>query len=276
MSKMTEILKPSSALLAGKTIAYLTGLLALFLVCFSTLAFSDHGGIHELTNKALEEDSPSAQYKLGLLYLKGDHDGPADIKKAIEWLTLASEQGFAAASHRLAMLHYEGKHPTLTRQEARALLEQAASKGHAQAQKDLAAIIRNPPPLKKVAKITPKEPKAAVASTPTPATPVQAIDKTNTQLVSSLAQNGDANAQHILAGLLRTGDGVPKDSEAAVKWYEKAIEQGHADAMFDLGDMYSNGDGIKRNRIQAKRLYKKAAEKGHTRARLRLSGCKDC
>ena len=261
----------------GEIKPFITFLLVLLACTFATPSFSDHGE-HELIDKALAGDSASAQYKLGIKYLTGKKDEPVDINKAIKWLTLASEQGFAAASHRLAMLHFEGKNPGLARQEAIDLLQQAADKGHSQATTDLASIMLNPPPLKQADKKTieqaPAKNKITANDKPTKKPP--AIDKTNTKLVAQLAQNGNIEAQFILAGLLRNGEGVPKDAAAAAKWYQKAANQEHSEAMFELGDMYSKGDGIKRNRGKAKKLYKKAAKKGHTRARLRLSGCKDC
>ena len=275
---MIEIHTPKDKLQrTSKLKPFITFLLVLLACIFATPSFSDHGE-HELIDKALAEDSASAQYKLGLKYLTGKKDEPVDINKAINWLTLASEQGFAAASHRLAMLHFEGKHPALARQEAIGLLQQAADKGHAQAKIDLVSVTLNPPPLKKADKKiieqAPTNKQIATDNKPTKKPPT--IDKKNTKLVAQLAQSGNIEAQFILAGLLRNGEGVPKDAAAAAKWYQKAADQEHSEAMFELGDMYSTGDGIKRDRGKAKKLYKKAAEKGHTRARLRLSGCKDC
>lgn len=259
-----------------KTKGWLISVLALFLLCFSALALGDDGK-DELTYKAIEEDNASAQYKLGIRYLKGKKGESVDVDKAIEWLSLASEKGFAAASHRLAMLHFEYKHPTLSRQEALDLLEEAADKGHAKAKDDLASITLNPLPLKKaiVKKSPPVKKKVVMASTSKKSAPA-ATQKTDSKLISSLAQGGDANAQFTLAQLLLLGEGAPKDSKAAAIWFKKAANQGHPEAMFELGEMYAKDDEMKRYRFQAKRWYKKAADRGHTRARLRLTGCQDC
>jgi hypothetical protein len=47
------------------------------------------------------------------------------------------------------------------------------------------------------------------------------------------------------------GDGVPKDSAEAVKWYRKAAEQGNAVAQNNLGAMYARGDGVPKDLVQA-------------------------
>ncbi|MDQ1300474.1 MAG: hypothetical protein QG637_392, partial [Chloroflexota bacterium] len=43
------------------------------------------------------------------------------------------------------------------------------------------------------------------------------------------AQKGDAVAQCLLGAMYARGNGVPKDSAEAVKWWHKAAEKGDAD-----------------------------------------------
>jgi len=47
------------------------------------------------------------------------------------------------------------------------------------------------------------------------------------------------------------GEGVPKDSVQAVKWFRKAAEQGDADSQFNLGVMYANGEGVPKDSVTA-------------------------
>ena len=50
------------------------------------------------------------------------------------------------------------------------------------------------------------------------------------KLSRPLAEQGDAEAQYMLADMYDEGHGVPQDDAEAIKWYLKAAEQGHADA----------------------------------------------
>ncbi len=44
------------------------------------------------------------------------------------------------------------------------------------------------------------------------------------------AEHNDATAQAVLGHMYATGQGVPRDMAAAVKWYRQAAEQGVASA----------------------------------------------
>jgi hypothetical protein len=87
---------------------------------------------------------------------------------------------------------------------------------------------------------------------------------------SSLAKQGDAEAQLHLGNMYRKGKDVPKDYQEAVWWYRKAAEQGEAKAQLHLGDMYMDGEGVPQNYKEAVRWYRKAAEQGDAVAQLHL------
>ena len=76
------------------------------------------------------------------------------------------------------------------------------------------------------------------------------------------AEQGLAKAQYNLGLCYEKGDGVEKDSTAAVKWYRKAAEQGFAVAQSNLGLCYSKGEGVERDSTEAVKWYRKAAEQG--------------
>lgn len=84
------------------------------------------------------------------------------------------------------------------------------------------------------------------------------------------AQKGDANAQFELGLMYASGDGVPKDSTEAVKWYRKAAEQGHARAQYSIGYMYYIGDGVPKDATEAVQWFRKAAEQGNVPAQYGL------
>jgi TPR repeat protein len=84
--------------------------------------------------------------------------------------------------------------------------------------------------------------------------------------LKSKAEDGDVQAQLALAKAYDLGEGVPKDEEKAVQWWEKAAEHGNVLAQVSLGGVYSLGAGVPKNYAAAVRWWKKAAEQGDVTA----------
>lgn len=79
------------------------------------------------------------------------------------------------------------------------------------------------------------------------------------------ADQGVADAQHLLGQKYWTGDGVPKDAAEAFRWYRMAAVQGHADAQAQLGGLYANpAGGVPKDYLEAMTWYRRAAAQGHT------------
>ena len=87
---------------------------------------------------------------------------------------------------------------------------------------------------------------------------------------STLANQGNAQAQFNLGVMYDNGQGVPKDEAQAVAWYRKAAEQGYVSAQYNLGVMYGNGRGVPKDEAQAVAWYRKAAEQGEAMAQTNL------
>lgn len=85
-----------------------------------------------------------------------------------------------------------------------------------------------------------------------------------------LANDGYAKAQAALAWMYHTGNGVPKDTKVAVKWYLKAAKQGHAIAQNNLGAMYENGLGTPVNDKAAAAWYRDSADSGYSFAQYNI------
>lgn len=83
-----------------------------------------------------------------------------------------------------------------------------------------------------------------------------------TEVIQSLANLHDPNAQFTLGELYYEGTRVKKDLKAAVRWYRQAANQGHADAQLRLGYMCAMGLGTLYDPAQAMLWYGKAAELG--------------
>ncbi len=84
------------------------------------------------------------------------------------------------------------------------------------------------------------------------------------------AEQGNANAQLLLGAMYATGDGIPKDSNEAVKWVRKAAEQGNADGQYCLGAMYDLGIGVLEDKAEAAKWYRMAAAQGNASAQSNL------
>jgi TPR repeat protein len=82
---------------------------------------------------------------------------------------------------------------------------------------------------------------------------------------STAAQAGDPASERYYADLLREGQGVPKDEQAAREWYEKAVKHGDIGALYVLGnillDSTTPGD-----ETRGLSLIQDAARKGDSRA----------
>ena len=120
---------------------------------------------------------------------------------------------------------------------------------------------------------------------------IEAKQKTLFENTKAKAEQGDVSAEYNLGAMYRSGKGVPKDIQEAVKWYRKAAEQGDPNAQYLLGAMYAadefsvsksiheavirnyygqsvgddvlRGDGMPQNYAEAAKWYRKAAEQGN-------------
>jgi len=108
---------------------------------------------------------------------------------------------------------------------------------------------------------------SAAPESPTAKTPTSQADFAR---VLSLAEEGDPKAQLQLGGFYRTGRGVARDDQAAIRWYRAAADKGLAEAQFELGKVYDRGTGGPRDPFEAVRWYRLAAQQGFGRAQYNL------
>ena len=67
----------------------------------------------------------------------------------------------------------------------------------------------------------------------------------------ALAEQGDAEAQYVLAFIFAKGRGVKQNFSESARWLEKAADQGHPSAQHYLGLLYVAGKGVPKDRVQA-------------------------
>lgn len=82
------------------------------------------------------------------------------------------------------------------------------------------------------------------------------------QLLSPLAEQGDAEAQYRLAIMAQSGLGMHKNPVLALRFMHESAASGHALAQHGLGFMYFDGDCTEKDMGQAKAWFTKAAAQG--------------
>ncbi len=82
------------------------------------------------------------------------------------------------------------------------------------------------------------------------------------KLLKKVAEAGYAPAQARFGYILDYSE----YNEDAVDMYRKAAKQGNADGAFGLAEMYSKGEGVGKDEEQAMYWFETAAEMGHLRA----------
>lgn len=204
-----------------------------------------------------------AQYNLGNLYRDGK-GVPQNAYIARDWQEKAAAQGDRDAMYALGSLYRQGALGISgDGQHALAFywLEQAAMRGHPQAQAELAGlyargegVVRNPAIAAKWQRA------AATAQTGTENTDNSGL--TAIEQTEQAAMHGDTQAQIALANHYALGDGIARDVEAALKWWQVAAAQGSTDAMQALARHYRDAA----DRPQAEHWYLAAAEKGDSSA----------
>lgn len=90
---------------------------------------------------------------------------------------------------------------------------------------------------------------------------------------STLAAQGNVEAQMRMATKFENGENVAKDINKAIELYKKAGNQGNVKAQLHLGDVYSKGLGVDKDEKEAMEWYRKAAEAGNADGQYNLGSC---
>ena len=84
------------------------------------------------------------------------------------------------------------------------------------------------------------------------------------------AQQGHLKAQRALGAMSELGEGTAKEPKKAAYWYQKSAEQGLARAQTNLGILYETGVGVEKNYETARLWYEKAAAQNYARGQTNL------
>jgi TPR repeat protein len=94
--------------------------------------------------------------------------------------------------------------------------------------------------------------------------------RTAVKLLQPLVDQGNAEAQDILAVMYYVGQGVPQSRAEAMRLYRLAAEQGNAHAQDALGFAYQNGVGVQRDVSEAAKWFRKSADQDNIDAQFNL------
>ena len=212
--------------------------------------------------KAAEENSLKAQYKMGLCYAEGrgvEEDG----EKAIECFRKAAEMGYEPAQGELGLCYYLGYFGL--RQDFNEAL-----KWYKMAGKDISrwagdwtfGFLYN-----YLMATEPNDLDAQLQLGDAYLNGVFSIDldvdrKEAAKWYRLAAEQGDPRAQLSL-----------RRCEEFDEWHQRAAEQGDIEAQVQVANCYMHGIGVREDEEQARRWYRKPAELGNPEAQVGLGEC---
>jgi TPR repeat protein len=182
------------------------------------------------SRKAAEGGDESAQFNLGIAYLRGA-GVPVDAKEAASWLDKAARQGLAAAQDDLGVMYYAGLGVELDELAGWRWLLAAANQGFAQAEVDLGAVY------------------------------VEGIKgrEDDPRALELFTEVGGEQAAANFRPSNQPREFEVKAANAALPWYKKAAEQGLSAARVNLADLYLRGSGVTQDYAAAVRWLTRVA-----------------
>ena len=262
-----------------------------------------------LLEKAAESGLPAALATLGELHLDQAFPG-ADPAKGVEYLQRAHAAGVTSATSDLGQAYLDGRGVERDPEKAIPLLKRAAEAGQPGAMMALGQGYLEGDVLPRRLDLAQEwlrkaeangVPNArfvlgrALLSGEIPGDPAEGL-----RIVASFAQAGSSLAMMDLGRAMRDGRTIPRDREAARRWFENAMaagdpaaqpalasmlydeaasggsirlsdlreaaDLGHPGAMSRLGRIYLRGEGIPPNPIQGRIWLERAVEAGNVHA----------
>jgi enhanced entry protein EnhC len=194
-----------------------------------------------LITKAANQKNVDAQMYLAKYYLSEENN----FKEAFNWFKKAAELGNLDAQMFCATTYMHGTDTVQQNKDlARKYIIEAAKQGNADAQYELAKIFINSR---------------------------HAKDKALGLIwLKKAADQKNADAQYLLGSMLFNGDGVKKDTAAAVELLKKAAADQNKYAGSILGEYYLSLPRNHRNFKESLHWYEKSAQAGNAEAQNRL------
>jgi len=182
-----------------------------------------------------------AHYNLALCYENG-HGVERNLHKALEHYEAAANKGHSGSLFNLAMLHMSGEDPVPQDKDlAVHLLQQAATKGLPQAQRELGVLF------------TEEEMKDM---------------KRACELFEEAASQEDVVALYYLGICYEQGWGTEQNECKAAELYTKASRSGHEGALYNLATFFEDGKGgLPEDKEAALELFQQSLKNGNPAAK---------
>lgn len=238
--------------------------------------------------KSASKGHADAQAELGYCYYSGE-GAVKDFKEALKWFQRAADNGSVYGQFRMGWAYSNGEGVAKDQKLAVSWYKKAADNGNTAAMNNLAVCYANG---EGVAKDTKKSfelyqeasEKGNLLSTLNLARAYELGEGTNVdkkkafELYKKVASKdstlySDEDKEYVARGIYNVGkmyfcgNGVEKNYEEAVKYFNLAKNQGNMDALCGLGIAYYFGQGVPVDREQGKKLVREASERGHARAK---------
>jgi uncharacterized protein len=184
------------------------------------------------------------QNQLGIASILGIAEG-SDAKDALKWFEEAAHKGYAPAQVNLAVMYSNGWGTVPNNAAALHWLQIAAAQEYGRAYYNLGVFYM--------------EGKGVSQDY---AEAMRYFEKG--------AAAGDSRAQNNAGYLYDHGLGVKRDLAKAAEFYKQAADGGDPMGESNLADLFLRGEGVAANDAEAFRLFEKAAVQGHTGARIKL------
>ena len=237
------------------------------------------GDFEDIEKSALR-GNPEAQYKLGILYAKGEVI-KQDYRKTLYWFTKSAEQGHSDAQLFLGLMYSLGRGISRDSKQAVYWYSRAAEQGNVSAQlflgdmycegrgvtKDYSKAVFW---YMKAANQENADAQYRLGNMYSMGKGVTIDYKTAILWLTKAAEQNHAGAQNSLGFMYESGYGVDRDYQKAIYWYTKSADQGNSDAQYNLGNQYNFGQGVNQNYGNAVYWYRKAAMQGHAIAQYNL------
>ncbi len=91
-------------------------------------------------------------------------------------------------------------------------------------------------------------------------------------IIKPQADAGNAEAQYLLGGLHKFGNGVPKDRKEMARLYQAAADKGFVGAQIATADMYATGEDVEQNYATAIKYFRMAANQRSSSGAVALAG----
>ena len=228
--------------------------------------------------KAANQGDPRAICDLGMCYRHG-RGVEKDVKKGVALFRQGTDLGHVTSIYDLAIEFLYGE-DGVEKDEAQAitLFTQAADLGHLKSlcrlgliyRTGLASVPESRDPRKAVEYflkgVEKDDPKSALYLAEMYLNG-EGIERNVDQALHffEMAANlGLAEAQRILGIMYVQGKEVPIDYEKAAKLFQSAADQGDNYSRYYLGVMYENGEGVEKDELKAADLFQRGANEGHS------------